>query len=195
MLGYDASELTIERGVVAAPDGTEAALGDVVTETGIVQGAGEFENPQSRSTFGAYFAEVSVDTVTGSVTVERMVAAQDVGFVINPAGCEAQVEGGVEFAMEFLLDELSLENGRPQNNTMVDYKALSAEEVPDDIESIFVESSKEDGIKGAKGLGTGVMPAIAPAISNAVYDATGARVYDLPLRPEDVFRSLHEEGQ
>lgn len=193
-LDLEPSDLQIRDGTIEGPDGQELTIEEVISQTGVVQGNGEFEDPPSRSTFGAYFAEVSVDRITGTVSVERMVAAQDVGFVINPDGCEAQVEGGVEFAMEFLLDELSLENGQAENNTMVDYKALAAEEVPDDIESIFVESNAEDGVEGAKGLGTGVMPAIAPAIGNAVYDATGARVKDLPLRPEDVFDHLHGEG-
>lgn len=193
-LDHAASDLTIRDGIIEGPDGPEMDIEDVIAETGIIQGNGEFEDPPSRSTFGAYFAEVSVDKNTGVVSVDRMIAAQDVGFVINPAGCEAQVEGGIEFAMEFLLDELSLENGQAQNNTFVDYKALTAEEMPGDIESLFVESNAEDGIEGAKGLGTGVMPAIAPAIGNAVYDATGARINELPLRPEDVFNYLHEEG-
>jgi CO/xanthine dehydrogenase Mo-binding subunit len=193
-LGHDPAELTVEDGQVRAPDGSETPIVEAVDGLGNIQGAGSFENPKSRSTFGAYFAEVSVDVPTGEVTVERMVAAQDVGYVINPAGCEAQVEGGVEFAMEFLLEELSLERGQPENNSMVDYNALAAESVPDDIESIFVESNAEMGIEGAKGLGTGVMPPIAPAISNAVHDATGARVTDIPLRAEDVFTQIHEEA-
>lgn len=156
------------------------------------EGSSTFEDPPSRPTFGACFAEVEVDPLTGMVSVERITHAQDVGYALNPKGCEGQIEGGVEFAMEFFLDELSLDRGQPLNNTMIDFKALVAPEMPDDIQSVLVEPRKDEGVEGAKGLGTGIMGAIAPAIANAIYDATGVRVRELPFRPEQLLSELEE---
>jgi xanthine dehydrogenase molybdenum-binding subunit len=156
------------------------------------EGSSTFEDPPPRSTFGTCYAEVAVDTATGMVSVERITHAQDVGFALNPKGCEGQIEGGVEFAMEFFLDELAIDEGQPVNNTMIDFKALVATEMPDDIQSVLVEPRKDEGVQGAKGLGTGIMGAIAPAIANAIYDATGVRIRDLPFRPEMLLDDIEE---
>lgn len=192
-LDVGADRLTLTGDRVHVED--EPGVGVTIEELMVTgpEGSATFDDPPQRSTFGTCFAEVAVDTDTGMVSVERIVHAQDVGFAINPAGCEGQIEGGVEFAMEFFFDELNLENGQPTNNAMIDYRALVATEMPDDIQSILVESNAEAGVRGAKGLGTGIMGAIAPAIANAIYDATGTRVTDLPFRPERLLDAMEVE--
>ena len=140
---------------------------------------------------GAHFCEVEVDHATGQVRVLRYVAAQDVGRVINPLGCRGQVEGGLHHGIGYaLLEELRHDEGAPLNPNFMGYKVLMADDMPA-IEVVLVEDPDPDGgPHGAKGVGTPVIPAIAPAVANAVRDATGARLTDLPLTPPRVLAAL-----
>ena len=140
---------------------------------------------------GAHFCEVEVDHTTGQVRVLRYVAAQDVGRVINPLGCRGQVEGGLHHGIGYaLLEELRHDEGAPLNPNFMGYKVLMASDMPD-IEVVLVEEPDPDGgPHGAKGVGTPVIPAIAPAVANAVRDAIGVRLRDLPMTPPRVLAAL-----
>ncbi len=142
---------------------------------------------------GAHFCEVEVDHTTGQVRVLRYVAAQDVGRVINPLGCTGQVEGGLHHGIGYaLLEELRHDEGAPLNPNFMGYKVLMASDMPD-IEVVLVEEPDPDGgPHGAKGVGTPVIPAIAPAVANAIRDAIGARLRDLPMTPPRVLAALLE---
>lgn len=144
---------------------------------------------------GAHFCEVEVDHATGLVRVLRYVAAQDVGRVINPLGCRGQVEGGLHHGIGYaLLEELRHDDGAPLNPNFMGYKVLMADDMPE-IEVVLVEDPDPDGgPHGAKGVGTPVIPAIAPAVANAVRDATGARLTELPLTPPRVLAALLAAG-
>jgi len=140
--------------------------------------------------FHAHAAEVSVDTETGEMTVERYVVAQDVGFAINPTGIEGQIEGGVAQGLgQALSEELVFYEGRVVNATLTDYKMPTAMDVPP-IESILVECASQAGPFGAKGVGE--PPCIEPlaTIANAVAAATGVRIFSAPLTPEKVLRAI-----
>lgn len=142
---------------------------------------------------GAMYAEVEVDTDTGHVAVEKIVYAHDIGKVINPMGAEGQVEGGVQQGIGYALTENLLfdpENGACLTTDFLDYKMLTAVEMPKIIESIFVESIEESGPFGAKSLSECAVIAPAAAIANAVYNATGARITSLPITPEKVLEAL-----
>ena len=140
--------------------------------------------------FHAHAAEVSVDTETGEITIERYVVAQDVGFAINPAGIEGQIEGGVAQGLgQALSEELVFSEGRVVNPNLTDYKMPTAMDVPP-IESILVERASQAGPFGAKGVGE--PPCIEPlaTVANAVAAATGVRVTQLPITAEKVLLSL-----
>ena len=142
---------------------------------------------------GAMFAAVKVDTETGQVEVEHVVYAHDIGRVINPQGAEGQVEGAVQQGIGYALMEhlqFDPDTGACVAGDFLDYKMPTAVEMPDKIESIFIESNEITGPFGAKSLSECCLIAPAPAIANAVYNAVGVRVRELPITPEKILRGL-----
>jgi CO/xanthine dehydrogenase Mo-binding subunit len=136
-------------------------------------------------------AEVEVDCDTGEIKLIKYVSLADVGQAIHPVLCEGQDEGGVMNAIgHSLLEEMIYKDGQILNPNLVDYRVPSFNHLPRDFESILVESRNGPGPFGAKGTGEGGLLPVAPAIGNAVYRATGLRLYDLPLTPEKVWRGL-----
>lgn len=147
--------------------------------------------PPNSPPWEAHFAEVEVDLETGQVRVIKLAAAHDVGKAIHPAIVEGQIEGGVLQGIGYALSEEIKYNdkGRQQNYSFHNYFLPTAEDVPE-IDAIIIESNDPSGPFGAKGLGeTGLVPT-APAIANAVYDATGVRFKEIPLTEERVFFGL-----
>jgi CO/xanthine dehydrogenase Mo-binding subunit len=139
-------------------------------------------------------AEVAVDEDSGRVRVLRMSAAHDVGKAINPLNCAAQIEGGVVMGIGSALhEEMVIDNaGKVRNPSFLDYHLVTSLDTPAMI-PIIVECAEPEGPYGAKGLGE---PGLAPtpaAIGNAVTDAVGVRVYDLPLKPENVYWALQKK--
>jgi xanthine dehydrogenase YagR molybdenum-binding subunit len=136
--------------------------------------------------FGAQFAEVEVDVETGIVRVLRIVSAHDSGRIINPTLAESQLEGGIIQGLGYALFEervLDERSGIPLNPTMHDYKIPTIGDVPA-IEAFFVGMA--DSVAnhtGAKGLAEPPIIGTAPAIANAVADALGAEVSEIPLTP------------
>ncbi|MDP2659932.1 MAG: molybdopterin-dependent oxidoreductase [Dehalococcoidia bacterium] len=156
-----------------------------------IMGSASHQPPHNAPAFGAHFAEVEVDTETGRVQVLRVVAANDVGMAINPQDCEGQIEGGVVQGIGFTLGEELLfdEAGHAINPRFSEYAVPGPEGLPE-IETVLVESHEPSGPYGAKGVGDIVVSAMAPAIANAIYNATGARIRSLPLTPEKVLQAL-----
>jgi CO/xanthine dehydrogenase Mo-binding subunit len=139
-------------------------------------------------------AEVTVDEESGRVRLIRMSAAHDVGKAINPLNCVAQIEGGLAMGIGSALHEEMVvdETGKVRNPSFLDYHLVTSLDVPEMI-PIIVECAEPEGPYGAKGLGE---PGLAPtpaAIGNAVADALGVRVYDLPLTPERVYRTIQSK--
>ena len=144
--------------------------------------------------FATHAAEVEVDTETGVVKVLKIAAAHDVGKAINPLGCEQQIEGAVIMGISnTLFEEFKMEKGRILNDTLSDYKLASILDIPE-IVPIIVEARHEEGPFGAKGIGEPAAAPTAPAIANAVFDAVGIRIKDLPITPEKVIAALREKG-
>ncbi|MBI4276980.1 MAG: xanthine dehydrogenase family protein molybdopterin-binding subunit [Armatimonadetes bacterium] len=140
--------------------------------------------------FHAHAAEVEVDPETGQVRVLRYVVAQDVGFAINPAGIEGQIEGGVAQGLgQALTEQLIYDGGQVLTHNLTDYALPTTLDVPN-VESIILEYPSEVGPYGAKGAGE--PPIIGPpaAIGNALYSAVGVRLTTLPMTPENVLRAL-----
>lgn len=135
-------------------------------------------------------AEVEVDRDTGEITLRKYVSLADVGQAIHPVLCEGQDEGGVMNAIgHTLMEEMVYKDGQLLNPNLVDYRIPSFANLPKDFETILVESHNGPGPFGSKGTGEGGLLPVAAAIGNAVYHATGVRMYDLPLKPEKVWRA------
>jgi len=136
--------------------------------------------------------EVEVDVETGVVRVVKVAAAHDVGAPVNPTTVEQQIEGGVVMGLSnALFEEFASDGGRIRNGSFADYKIATIEDVPD-IVPIIVESVHAEAPFGAKGVGEPAAAMTAPAIANAIYDAVGVRIRDLPLTPEKVLAALRE---
>jgi carbon-monoxide dehydrogenase large subunit len=144
--------------------------------------------------YGAQAVEVEVDPATGKVEVLKVAAAHDLGRVLNPLNCEQQIEGAVVTGVgTALMEELTLKDGRVLNPNFRDYRIPTAMDSPP-VTSLFVEAPHQDGPFGAKGVGEPALAPTAPAIGNAVYDAIGVRIKDLPLTPEKILKALREKG-
>ncbi len=142
-------------------------------------------------TYGAHAIEVAVDTETGEVTVLKSVACHDVGQCINPAAVEGQIEGGAAQGQGYALsEEMIYREGRLMTPSLSEYLIPTAMDVPV-VKSIILESRSGVGPFGAKGIGEPALTPVAPAIANAVADAIGRRIHDLPITPEKVVRALH----
>jgi len=145
--------------------------------------------------FGAKVAEVEVDTETGAIEVKRIVCANDVGTVVNPAGAVGQIEGGALMGLGFaLIEDYQVENGQPVNPNLLEYKLPTTLDIPK-LETILVETENPTGPYGAKGLGEMAQLGTSAAISNAVYDAVGVRVKSLPVTPEKILDGLREKEE
>lgn len=141
-------------------------------------------------TFNACGIELEVDTLTGKIDILKAVFAQDVGRAVNPHLVEGQMDGGFAMALGYVLfEDLKLERGQIKNNKFSRYLIPTAMDMID-IEKIIVEDPESTGPYGAKGIGEPVMIPIAPAILNAIYDAIGIRVKDLPATPERLRRLI-----
>ncbi|MBI2881482.1 MAG: xanthine dehydrogenase family protein molybdopterin-binding subunit [Candidatus Tectomicrobia bacterium] len=144
--------------------------------------------------FVTHIAEVEVDGETGEVEVLRMVCSHDIGRAINPTGVEGQIEGGVTQGIGYaLIEEMIFEGGALVNGSLASYEIPGTLDVPP-IEPHFVEKPDPAGPYGAKGVGEAVLVPTAPAIANAVYDAIGARVKDLPITPHKVLQALRKKA-
>jgi xanthine dehydrogenase molybdenum-binding subunit len=121
--------------------------------------------------------------------------AQDVGRVINRMGLEGQIEGGIAIGLGYALSEnMLLDNGMLKNPCFRDYKLITAPDMPE-LDMHFIESNCAEGPYGAKGISELPTIVIAPAVANALYNATGVRIYNPPLSPEKVARAIHEKRQ
>jgi xanthine dehydrogenase molybdenum-binding subunit len=164
-----------------------------IAEKGTIIGASSMAPPSNPSPAAAEFVEVEVDTETGDVKVLRAVYAHDIGRVINPNAAEGQVEGGFQQGMGYALMEnlqFDPDTGACVTSDFLDYKIPTAVEMPTQIESIFIESNEPTGPFGAKSLSEVCVVVPAAAIANAVYNAVGVRVRDLPITPEKILAGL-----
>lgn len=138
-------------------------------------------------------AEIAVDEETGAIRVERYVTVADVGRALNPIQAEGQDEGAaIQGLGNTLFEALEYENGQPLNASLVDYRVPRFTDLPAIFTSALVENSDGPGPYGAKGMGESGIVSVAPAVGNALFNATGVRIRDLPLTPERVWRALRD---
>jgi CO/xanthine dehydrogenase Mo-binding subunit len=141
-------------------------------------------------------AEVSVDTGTGLVKLHRLVVSGDAGRALNKLVCRGQDEGAALMGLGQALFERMIHDGSTlMNGDALLYRVPLAEDLPEVFEAITQEQGHGPGPFGAKGMGEGAMLPIAPAIANAIEDAVGVRITDLPLSPERVLAALEAAGK
>ncbi|MFC1564500.1 xanthine dehydrogenase family protein molybdopterin-binding subunit [candidate division KSB1 bacterium] len=166
-----------------------------ISESKITGSAGRGPNPREYvgHTFGAHFCEVEVDIATGKTKVLKFVAAHDSGRIINPLTCRNQVHGAVVQGISYtLMEQRVMDNrtGRMANPNYLDYKILPITQAPE-IEVIFASSIDPVlNSLGVKGIGEPPRIGVAGAVANAIYNATGVRVKDLPITPEKIINGL-----
>jgi len=153
---------------------------------------GKHQSVRHCPNFQAGFAEIEVDVETGVITVIKLVLAHDIGRAINPLTVEGCLQGGAAQGLGYALTEdlaIDPRTGRVVSDSFATYKMLSAPDMPE-VEVILVEEPDPTGPFGAKGVGETGITNVAPAIANALYDATGIRLHSLPLTPEKVLEAL-----
>ena len=140
-------------------------------------------------------AEVEVDTETGQVKVLQLFSVGDTGTAINPRHCEQQLLGAAIMHLGLtLFEEMVFDQGQLINGSLLDYQIASIKDMPQSFRPIVVEVPHESGPFGAKGAGETGALTVAPAIANAIFEAVGARIRDLPLTPERIFRAMAEKS-
>jgi len=142
----------------------------------------------------AQIVEVTVDMETGKVTVDNMTDAHDCGFAINRTNVEGQMQGSLSMGLgEAMFEEVKFdEKGRILNPTLGEYRIPTALDMPN-VKTIIIESNEPNGPFGAKEVGEGAIMPTIPAILNAIYDAIGVRINELPITAERVFMALKEK--
>ena len=202
VLEQPADTLDIRDGTIVSESGGSITLTDLAAKVGnymIIGKGARGPNPDDYNvnTFGAQFAEVEVDTGTGEVRVLKVVASHEFGRVINPLTLSSQIEGGVIQGLGFGLFEgrvMDRNTGKSVNPNLEDYKIPTALDVPD-IDSNWVGPPDPIATNiGAKGAGEPPIIPAAAAIANAVANAIGVRVYDLPIAPAKILDALRMAG-
>ena len=146
--------------------------------------------PSPAYSYSACVVEVEVDTATGHVRPRDVWLAHDGGRAINPTSVEGQIEGGVYMGLgEALMEEQAFRNGRHAGPSALEYKTPTALDMPR-VHAILVETDDPEGPLGAKEAGQGPLLPVPPAVANAVFDAVGVRIDEVPITPEKVHRAL-----
>ena len=142
--------------------------------------------------FSAQVAEVEVDPDTGAITVRKFVTAHDVGTIHNPLTHQGQIDGAIMQGVGYaLMEQLASEDGHISTLSMGEVKTPTMQDMPE-LVTVLVESPGGNGPYGAKTIGEQPLPPVAPAIANAVYDAVGVRIQDLPITAEKVLAALQQ---
>jgi 4-hydroxybenzoyl-CoA reductase subunit alpha len=145
--------------------------------------------------FGVQAAEVEVDPETGRYKLTNVTTAHESGTVINPVGIEGQLEGAIMMAGGYgFCEDQPMDNGKILNPSIGDYKLIRSLDMPE-TKILEIDTYEPEGPFGAKEAGEGLTNPTAGAIGNAIYDAVGVRIYDLPITPEKVFRALRAKEQ
>jgi CO/xanthine dehydrogenase Mo-binding subunit len=154
---------------------------------------GQGRRPAAFWMYGAQAAEVEIDPETGKIKILKLITAHDVGKAINPLNCEQQMEGALAMGIGYaLFEELNMNHGQIFNASFEGYKMPTACDLPQNIESLFVERAHPEGPYGAKGMAEPALAPTAAAIANAICDATGIRVKEVPLKPERILALLNK---
>jgi CO/xanthine dehydrogenase Mo-binding subunit len=205
-----AETLTLRNGKIYNRKGRSISFEDVMTNNfgakgGEIVGKGSYRDKKSKkavlgspTTFWEVSwggVEVEVERDTGQVRVLKYVSVADVGKAINPVQCIGQDEGAVMFGIgHTLLEEMVYVDGNLVNPNVIDYHLPGFNDMPGDFKTILLENRNGPGPYGSKGMGEGGLLPVAPAIGNAVRNAVGVRIHDLPITPEKLWRAMREKA-
>ena len=143
--------------------------------------------------YGVQAVEVTVDPETGRYTVNKVTTAHESGTVINPVGIEGQLEGAIMMAGGYgYCEDQPMDDGKILNPSIADYKMIRSVDMPE-TKILEIDTYEPEGPFGAKEAGEGLTNPTAAAIGNAIFNAIGVRVYNLPATPEKVFRAIQEK--
>ena len=180
-----------------APNGKSVSLAEIALDTlhkneqEQIMGIGSYVSPSSPPPFAAQFAEVTVDSETGAVKVDKLVMAVDSGVIVNPLTASGQIEGGMTQALGYAVcEEMRYdEKGNAIERDLDRYHIFRADEMPE-LETIFVETFEPSHPFGVKAVAEIPMDGVAPAVGNAILDALGVNIDDNPVTPEKVWRAM-----
>ncbi len=201
MLSTLPETLKIRRGMVVAPNGQKMTIQQIAAYSFYVENrhimtTASWKVPYAPISFAAQGVEVEVDTATGCVRVVKVVTAVDAGRVINPIIAEGQVQGSVAQALSASLSEELIydQKGQMLTTSLRDYHIYNAAEMPQ-MQTYFIETYDPAGPFGAKAVGEVSSNTMAPAIANAIADALGVRMRQIPFTPERVLKAIHAYAQ
>ncbi len=201
MLNVNPEKLSIKDRIITSPIGQSVTVSQVALHSLHVENqmqimaTASWMSYESPPPFAAQGVEVEVDTETGVVRVINAISAVDAGRVINPITAEGQIEGGVTQALGYGVCEEMVydEQGALLTTNLSDYRIYSSPDMPK-METYIVETSDPFGPFGAKAIAEIPIDGMAPAVANAVADALGFRIHQIPLTPERVLRAIHAHG-
>jgi putative selenate reductase molybdopterin-binding subunit len=197
MLGVGGNDIQLRDKHAYTPDGRSVTLTEIALDTlhhseqEQIMGVASYVSPSSPPPFAAQFAEVTVDIETGAITVDKLVMAVDGGVIVNPLTSSGQIEGGMTQALGYAVCEEMVydEYGRARERDFGDYHLLRADEMPE-LTAIFVETFEPSHPFGVKAVAEIPMDGVAPAVGNAILDATGVNIDENPVTPEKVWKAL-----
>jgi CO/xanthine dehydrogenase Mo-binding subunit len=198
MLGVSAEEIEITNGKIVARArssrslsmGQVAAAAAAAGEPLQVESYYEATETPPEGVFTACVAEVEVDTETGQVRLRKLNTIHDVATILNPVGHQGQIDSGIVQGLGYALtEELAIEDGRVTTLNLGEYKIPGIKDIST-LQTTLVRGDVGAAPFQSKEIGESAISQVAPAIANAVYDAVGVRIMDLPITAEKVFRSL-----
>jgi putative selenate reductase molybdopterin-binding subunit len=189
--------ITLANRRAIAPDGRSVTMQEIAynslhhIDQEQIMAVASYVSPSSPPPFGAQFAEVTVDTQTGRVYVDNLVMALDSGVIVNPVTATGQVEGGMTQALGYAVcEEMRYdEKGNSLDRNLVDYHIFRSNEMPG-LEALFVETFEPSHPFGVKAVAEIPLDGVAPAVGNAILDACGAELTEIPATPERVYKAL-----
>ncbi len=193
-------EIHLEDGKAFAPDGRRVTMAEIAhnslhhEDQQQIMAVGSYVSPVAPPPFAAQFAEVTVDTETGQVVVDKLVMAVDSGVIINPVTASGQIEGGMVQALGYAVCEEMVYDkaGHIRERDLRDYHIFHAHEMPV-LETIFIETFEPTHPFGAKAVAEIPMDGVAPAVGNAILDACGADLDVIPATPERIWKTLKND--
>ena len=194
MLGWTKSDTVLSgKKIVNRKTKKQQSWGELLAQAGrpITGESGNKDDDHSPVTaFAAQVAEVAVDPETGEVTLRRLTTAHDTGVIINPVGHQGQIDGGVVQGIGYgLIEYLPVQDGRVEVVNFGEYKIPTVKDIPA-LKTVIVASGEGVGPYKVKGIGENPISPAAPAIANAIEDAVGVRIKDLPITAEKVYAAL-----
>jgi CO/xanthine dehydrogenase Mo-binding subunit len=194
LLGWSKAEMTVEgKEIVHLKTSKRQRWDALLSAAGRAIVGESFNEDEERAPFTAFaaqVAEVAVDPETGAVTLRRMTTAHDTGVIMNPIGHQGQIEGGVVQGVGYgLIEYLPVQDGRVEVAHFGDYKIPNVKDIPP-LKTVVLESESGVGPYKVKGIGENPISPVAPAIANAIEDAVGVRIRDLPITAEKIFRAM-----